>query len=55
MNGTLPRSAPANEFNCEMSSSHFVMKYKFRKILINVCDWSHDHRENEWSLMYLKK
>ena len=31
MNGTLPRSAPANEFNCEMSSGHFVMRYRSRK------------------------
>ena len=51
---TLPRSAPANEFNCETSSGHFVVRYRFRKILIRVCEWSQGNEENEWSLMFLK-
>ena len=33
MNDMLPRSAPAYEFNCETSSGHFVMRYRFHKIL----------------------
>ena len=32
MNGMLQRSTPANEFKCETSSGHFVMRYGFRKI-----------------------
>ena len=43
-----------DEFNCEMSSGHFVMRYRFRKILIRVCEWSQGNEENEWSLMFLK-
>ena len=51
MNGTLPRSARAREFNREMSSGHFVMMYMFRKILNIMCEWSHSCDESERSLM----
>ena len=51
MNGMLPRSVPAIEFDCEMSSGHFVGMYMFRKILISACEWSHGYEESEWSLM----
>ena len=30
------------------------MRYRFRKILIRVCEWSQGYEENEWSLMFLK-
>ena len=51
MNGTLPRSARANEFNREMSSGHFVVMYTFRKIVNIMCEWSHSCDESERSLM----
>ena len=42
---------PAIEFDCEMSSGHFVRMYMFRKILISACEWSHGYEVSEWSLM----
>ena len=51
MNSTLPRSMPANEFDCESSSSHLVMRYGFCNILTSMCEWSHGCEENEWSFM----
>ena len=41
----------ATEFEREMSSGHFVSMNRFRIILTNACEWSHDHEESEWSLM----
>ena len=37
VNGVTPRGVPAIEFNCEMSSGHFVRMYMFRKGLNSVC------------------
>ena len=46
MNGTLPRSVLAIAFDSETSSGHFVMKNRFRKMLISVCEWSHNYDES---------
>ena len=43
MNGTLPRSVSAVEFDCE-SSDHFVRMYMFRIILNRMCEWSRGER-----------
>ena len=45
------RHQGAIEFNCEMSSDHFVRMYMFRKIVHIMCEWSHSYDESEWSLI----
>ena len=45
------RHQGAIEFNCEMSSGHFVRMYMFRKIVHIMCEWSHSYDESEWSLI----
>ena len=50
-NDMLPRSVPAVECDCDMSSGHFVRLHMFRKILISACEWSHGYEGSEWSLV----
>ena len=47
----LPRSVPAVELDCEMSSGHFVRMYMSRITLNWMCEWSRSYEESEWSLM----